>query len=137
MAMEGLLGLSAQLFWSTLGTSSGGWQARLHPVPSGCCWEDVAFVEEQEEAAPASLGSGLSFVPGWDSWPSVLSVGTGRLSQPASRPWVWWGLVWVQDVWHLLVDARIPWDQYLTLLNVRAHPACAGLEVGTASSEWR
>lgn len=35
-------------------------QARLHPAPSGCCWEDVAFMEEQEEAAPVSLGSRLS-----------------------------------------------------------------------------
>lgn len=33
-------------------------------------------MEEEEEAAPVSLGSGLSFVPGWDFWPSVLSVGT-------------------------------------------------------------
>lgn len=95
----------------------------------------MAFVEEEEEAAPVSLGSRLSFVPGWDFWPSVLSVGTRRLSQPASRPWVWWGLVWVQDVWHLVMDLRIPWDQCLMLLNVRAHPACAGLEVGTASAE--
>lgn len=47
------------------------------------------------------------------------------------------GLVRVQDVWHLMVDARIPWDQYLTLLNVHAHPACAGLQVGTASTEQR
>lgn len=135
VAMEELMGLSAQLFWATVGTSSGGWQVRLHPAPSGWCWEDVACMEEQEEAAPVSLGSRLSFMPGWDSWPSVLSVGMRRLSQPASRPWVWWGLVWLQDVWHLVVDPRIPWDRCPTLLNVCAHPAHAGLKVGTASVE--
>lgn len=32
-------------------------------------------MEEQEEAAPVSLGSRLSSVPGWDLWPSVLSGG--------------------------------------------------------------
>lgn len=35
VAMEELMGLSAQLFWSTVGTSRDGWRARLHPAPSG------------------------------------------------------------------------------------------------------
>lgn len=91
VAMEGLTGLSARLFWSTLGTSSGSWQARLHPAPSGWCWEDVAFMEEQEEAAPVPLGSGLSFVPGWDFWPSVLSVGSRRPHQDPGCGGDWCG----------------------------------------------
>lgn len=92
-------------------------------------------MEEQEEAAPASLGSGLSFVPG------LVAIGSfcgHEEAEPAcTRTLGVVGLVWVQDVWHLVVDARIPWDQHLTLLNVHTHPACAGLEVGTASAEQR
>lgn len=98
VVIEELTGFSVQLFWSTVGTSSGGWRARLHPAPSGWCWEDMAFMEEQEEAAPVSLGSRLSYVPRWDFWPSVLTVSVRRLSQPVSGPWVCRGVVWVQDV---------------------------------------
>lgn len=98
VVIEELTGFSVQLFWSTVGTSSGGWRARFHPAPSGWCWEDMAFMEEQEEAAPVSLGSRLSYVPRWDFWPSVLTVSVRRLSQPVSGPWVCRGVVWVQDV---------------------------------------
>lgn len=66
----------------------------------------------------------------------LLAIGSfSGLEEATSRPWVWWGLVWVQDVWHLVMDPRIPWDQHLTLLNVRAHPARASLEMGIASTE--
>lgn len=60
-----------------------------------------------------------------------------RLGQPARRPWVCWGLLWVRGVWHLVVDPWIPWDQRLTLLNSRAHPARADLRVGAASTKQK
>lgn len=68
----------------------------------------------------------------------LLAVGSSRghkEAEPACSKTLGVGLVWVQDVWHLVVDPRIPWDQCPTLLNVCAHPAHAGLKVGTASVE--
>lgn len=84
-------------------------------------------------------GKGLSFVPGQFFWLPVLPAGVRRLSWPVARPWVAWGLVWVQYVWHLVMDPNTSWP-HLMLLHVHAHPARAGanhLKMGTASAEQR
>lgn len=82
-----------------------------------------------------ALGKGLSFVLGQYFLPPVLPAGTRRLSRPATRPWVSWGLV--QHVWHLVMDPNTS-RPHLLLLHVHAHPARADashLEMGTASAE--
>lgn len=135
VAMEELMGFSGAAFLVHCWDKQWWLSSEASFCPFRLMLGGRGFHGRAEEAAPVSLGSGLSYVPGWDFWPSVLTVGMRRLSQPASGPWVCWGLVWVQDVRHLIMDPSILWDQYLTLLNVHAHPACAGLKVGTARRE--
>lgn len=93
-------------------------------------WLSLKSGVQRHRFAP---GNRLSFVPGRYFWPPVLPASTRRLNQPMARPWVSWGLMWVQHVWHLVMDPNTSWP-HLMFFHVHAHPAHAGaghLKVGT------